>query len=66
MPRTRKHAGDDYVYTGSHVGDLADGRTVEPGQTVTLDQAAVDHPHNAHLINAGTLLLVKTDPPKED
>lgn len=59
-------AGTRYVFAGSHVGDLADGRTVEPGQIVTLDSSAIAAPHNASLIDAGTLLLVETDPTKED
>lgn len=66
MPSKPKPAGKDYVFAGSHVGDLADGRTVQPGQIVTLDGRAIAHPHNARLIDAGTLLLVETDPPKED
>lgn len=66
MPKKVKTAGKRYVFAGAHIGDLADGRTVEPGQIVTLDAAAAAAPHNASLINAGTLLLVETDPPKED
>jgi hypothetical protein len=67
MPKkTPEPATSDYAYTGNHVGDLADGRTVEPGQIVTLDGPAIAEPHNASLIDAGTLLLVETDPPKED
>lgn len=50
-----------YVYTGTHVGDVADGRTVEPGGQIVLDGPAIADPHNAALINAGTLLLVETD-----
>jgi len=63
---TETPVGPQYVCTSSHVEDLADGRTVEPGGIVTLDSSAAAEPHNAALIDAGTLLLVETEPQKED
>jgi hypothetical protein len=59
-----KTTASKYRYVGRHIDDLADGRTVEPGQTVALDEAAVADPHNARLIDEG--LLVDTNPAKKE
>lgn len=48
----------DYRYVGRHPGDLADGRPLEPGETVTLDEDAAAVAHNARLIKEGVLLKV--------
>ena len=65
MPRTRKPQPEtsSYVYAGKHVGDLADGRILEPGGHYDLDGPAVADPHNTALINAG--LLFPADPQED-
>jgi len=51
-----------FRFVGRHIDDLADGRTIEPGQFVDLTQAEIDDPHNAQRISEG--LLVEVDKPK--
>ena len=47
---------DTHKFVGTHLDDLHDGRILEPGKTVRLDQRAVEHPHNQRLIAEGKLI----------
>lgn len=49
-----------YRYVGTHVDDLHDGRTLQPGGFYSLSPDEAAHPHNARLIDEG--LLVDTAP----
>ncbi len=49
-----------YRNVGKHSEDVADGRTVAPGEYIDLSG---DHPHDKRKIDAGVLLAVP--PPKE-
>lgn len=50
-----------FKYVGQHLDDLHDGRGVEPGQTVELDQEAQESPHNMRLVADGLLLPLPDD-----
>lgn len=57
---------DDFKHIGSHAEDLSDGRTVGPGQTVTLKADEQRDPHNKRLIEEGIFLRIeKPDNPVE-
>jgi hypothetical protein len=43
----------------SHVEDLANGRTVEPGGVVSLTGEEQDDPHNKRLIDEGVFIVVE-------
>jgi plastocyanin len=43
----------------SHVEDLSDGRTVAPGDSVTLTTEESKDPHNARLIDEGVFIAVE-------
>jgi len=49
----------DFTFIGTHVTDLASGRTVEPGEQVTLSNDDQNEPHNAALIEDGQLVPVE-------
>lgn len=48
-----------FRFVGRHVDDLADGRSLEPGQFVELTQAELDDPHNQQRISEGLLIEVE-------
>lgn len=58
-----KPTAGSYRYVGGHVGDLDDGRILEPGQIIKLDAGQLEHPHNSRLLEEG--LLLSTKPEKE-
>lgn len=49
----------DYRFVSAHVDNLDDGQTVEPGQKISLDDAAAKQPHAARMIDDGLLLEIK-------
>lgn len=63
MTPSRAKAKNEYRFVGSHVDDLADGRTLEPGGFVTLSETDLEAPHNQRLLDEG--LLIATNE-KED
>lgn len=55
-----------FRWDGVHLDDLADGRTLEPGQVYTLTASEQADPHNAQRIESGLLLelAAHTNPQK--
>lgn len=51
----------EFKYVGLHLDDVADGRLLEPGRTVDLDEQQQADPHNAQRIKAGLLIPVQHD-----
>jgi hypothetical protein len=51
----------DIKNVGLHAEDLADGRMVGPGESVTLDDELLNDPHNKRLIYEG--IFIRTDEP---
>ena len=51
-----------FRFVGRHIDDLADGRILEPGQFVELNDSEIDDPHNQLRISDG--LLIEVDKPK--
>lgn len=49
------------VISSTHDQDLADGRVVEPGGTVSLTAEQVSDPHNQDLIRRGLLVEIPDD-----
>lgn len=51
-------------YVGRTIADLADGRTLEPGQEIDMTEETLADPHNQRLVDDGLLIAVQTK--KED
>lgn len=45
----------------SHVEDLADGRTVPPGEFIELTDDELQDPHNLRLLQEGVLMRIEED-----
>lgn len=56
MMATTKHA---YKSVSTHVEDLSDGRSVAPGDSVTLTAEELKDPHNARLVDEGVFIVVE-------
>lgn len=46
----------DFLFVGTHVEDLASGRTLAPGEEVTLSGDELNDPHNKRLVDDGVLI----------
>lgn len=53
-----------YKSVSTHVEDLSDGRSVAPGDSITLTAEELKDPHNARLIDEGVFIVVEET--KED
>lgn len=51
------------INTAGHAIDLADGRTIAPGETV--NDLDVQHPHNALLVVSGRLYVTEGRTPRK-
>ena len=49
----------DHLFVGTHVEDLASGRTIAPGETITLSAEEAEDPHNKRLLDEELLIPVQ-------
>jgi hypothetical protein len=49
-------AKSDFKFIGTHAEDLADGRLLVPGETVSLTSEDLKDPHNARYVDEGLLI----------
>lgn len=57
---------DEYRLHGDHSEDLDDGRVLEPGNFVQLDEEALALPRAVSLIEDGKLVKIEADQAKSD
>jgi hypothetical protein len=58
-------AGSTYKSASNHVEDLSDGRTLAPGEVVSLTKEELSDPHNKRLIDEGVLITAEQPKDKE-